>query len=120
MALRIGISEFDFWEMTIGEVVRAEEAYEWNQKERQKEKAIFSYKLADMIGLSVARLLGEKDAFPKSVESAYPNLFNDNVPNEKLENKEKAKDKPTMDKSAINFLQFATNFNARKNKLEEV
>ena len=51
-----------------------------------------------MIGLSVARLLGEKDAFPKSVESAYPNLFNDDVPNKKLENKEKAKDKLKEDK----------------------
>jgi len=72
--LDIGICEKDFWEMTFGEVSRAVDSFMRTHKLKQKENAVNSYILANMIGVSVGIRLSGKGQFPK-IEKFYPNLF---------------------------------------------
>ena len=69
-AINLGLDEFKFWEMTVAEVSRWEEGAMW----RLKSKAQFDYVLADLIGISSARMMSDDVKYP-SLEDAYPNLF---------------------------------------------
>lgn len=73
--LDLGISEDDFWDSTYGEIIRLAKSINNRESNRLKEKAIFDLKLADLIGISVARLLSKETKLP-TLEEAYPNIFN--------------------------------------------
>ena len=70
--LTVGISEWDFWQMTVGEIKRYIAAYNQRRKNEEKQIAYNNYILADLIGASVGRLF--KGTFPGIVE-VYPSLF---------------------------------------------
>jgi hypothetical protein len=89
--------------MTVAEVERYTEGAVW----RMKSKAQFDYMLADMIGVSVARLIGgDKVKYPK-IEEVYPSLFNDDI---------KAEDnvEDRTEASVNNFMEFALQLNAKR------
>lgn len=69
-AINVGLTEFDFWEMTIAEVQRYVDGAVW----RMRTKAQYDYMLADLIGISVSRVMSNEVQFP-SIASVYPNLF---------------------------------------------
>lgn len=104
-ALEYGITEFEFWSMTIAEIERAIEA----KKRAEKRKAAFDYTLADLIGHSVARAYNSANKMPALYE-AYPSLFDREAEEEKIQEK---KD----ELSTLRFKQFANSFNK---KYEEV
>lgn len=68
----MGIPEREFWNMTLGEVIRAMESHNRRERLRAKERAARDYRLAELIGASVSRLFGGK--YP-SIQDAYPGLF---------------------------------------------
>lgn len=106
-ALDIGISEKEYWDMTVAELVRAFDSYKRRQREKAQERASFDYILANLIGRSVSRLYSEENRYP-DIGEVYPSLFD----NTQIEDKKKAR----QDKiSAIRFRQFA-DFHNKKMK----
>lgn len=104
-AINVGLSETDFWEMTKAEIDRYLEGAVW----RLKMRAQFDYKLADLIGVSVARLIDSNVSFP-GIHEVYPIMEEDVI--EAEQEKEAAK----MESSINNFLAFANRHNAKMNK----
>lgn len=108
-ALDLGISEWDYWSMTLGEVLRAIESKKRMYKLQAQEKASYDYILADMIGRSIARLYSSSAKMP-SIDEMYPTLFD----SEEIQAKRQEK---LAELSALRFRQFVASHN---NKLKEV
>lgn len=81
VALQVGISAYGYWEMTYGEIIDTINAFKENERLRIREKASFEHQLANLIGLSVARIM-DKDAEYPSLKKAFPNIFDDLIENE--------------------------------------
>lgn len=109
-ALDLGISEFDFWNMTIGELNRATSSRIRVQKTRNQERALYDYILGDLIGRSMARLQSSSATYPKIYE-VYPSLFD----KEEYEDRQQER---IMEQSALKFKQFAESFNKQLKKKE--
>ena len=110
-ALDIGLSEFDFWDMTVGEIVRKIESYNRCFMAKSKEKATYDYIQATLIVKGVSICLGSKEKFP-SIQEAYGELFNDEI--EKQREMAEAKQ---AELSILRFKQFAQTYNKNfKNK----
>lgn len=69
--MSIGMREEDFYNSTLSQVTRYVEAYNKQQENQLQEKAYFDYQLANLIGMSVARLLSKEAKYP-TFEKAYP------------------------------------------------
>ena len=109
-ALDYGISEHDFWNMTIAELTRAIASKKRIQKQQAQEKASFDYILADLIGRSISRLYSSSATVPEIAE-VYPSLFDSKeIEEEKQEKRDEL--------SILRFKQFAQTFN--KNFEKEV
>lgn len=104
-ALDAGISEFDFWQMTISEFERLLKSKKRIQEAKEKERAVFDYILADMIGRSVARVHSSANKMPE-ISDAYPWLF------ESEEIQEKRQEKKD-ELSAMRFKLFALSHNKK-------
>ena len=112
VALDTGLREFDFWEMTIGEITRHIASYNRTFRQREKERATYDYILASLIVRGVSITLGAKDNFP-TMQEVYGGVFDEEYKahKEKLEEKEKVL-------SVLRFKQFAQSYNEKyKNKV---
>lgn len=88
--------------MTVGEIERYSEGAVW----RMKSEAQFNYILADLIGISVARLMSKEVKYP-DIKEVYPSLFNNDIKVEdEVEDRTEA--------SVNNFMEFALKLNAKK------
>jgi hypothetical protein len=96
-----GISEREFYSMTIAEIERAITAH----KEMEKRKATFDYVLADLIGRSVARIYNSENKLPTLAE-AYPTLF-------ETQEDDEARQRAQGELTALKFIQFAETFNKK-------
>lgn len=76
-AVEAGIEVDKYWHLTIVEINVAVAAY----KKRLATKAAMDYKLADLIGSSVSRLLNKGAKFP-TIYEAYPGLIEPERPKE--------------------------------------
>ncbi len=104
-ALDYGITEYDFWNMTIVEIERAINSKRRVKKIEAKEKARFDYILADLIGKSVSRIYNSSNKIPE-INEVYPSLF----ASQEVEEQRAAK----MDElSALRFRQFANAHNKK-------
>lgn len=114
-ALDSGISEFDFWNMTLAELTRLIDSKRRVQKREAQEKASCDYILADMIGRSIARMTSSSNKFPH-ISQFYPNLFDTEEMEQKIQEK---KD----ELSVLRFKQFTQSFNKKfkevGNKIDE-
>lgn len=109
-ALDIGISEHDFWDMTLAELNRLTNSKIRQHKVEAKERATFDYIHAQLIGRAFAANMSSEATFP-TIEDAYPSLFLDQ---EKIQKKHEQQ----QSLSALRFIQFAESFN-RKFDTEE-
>lgn len=96
-----GLSENDFWSMSIAEVNRFVES----AKRKEQRKAEFDYVLADLIGRSVARVYNASNKLPTLAE-AYPTLFSREEEQEEIQNR---KDEISI----IRFRQFVDSHNKK-------
>lgn len=96
--------------MTIAELERAIDSKKRRKKDEARDKAMFDYLLANLIGQSVARIYSSSSHYP-GIEEAYPMFFDSEEIQEK---KQQKKD----ELSALRFKQFATSFNSKYNKEE--
>lgn len=105
-----GLTEFDYWNMTLAEVIRAIESRKRQMKLEDQEKAAFDYILADLVGRSVARLYSSSAKLPQ-INEVYPTLFDSNeIEAQKQEKK--------TELSILRFKQFAQTYNKRFNNKE--
>lgn len=104
-ALDTGLSENEFWDMTLAEIVRYAESQNRRKQQEYKERAIFDYNLANLIGVSISRLYSKSNKYP-SIQEAYPTLFN-------VEEDEEAKQNQITERSVTNFKKFAESFNKK-------
>lgn len=91
--------------MTPGEVKRYNEGAMW----RMKSRAQFDYMLADLIGISSARIMSNEVKFP-TLEEAYPGLF-EKTP---AEIKELEEEQKRITDSTNRFMEFAMKHNSKK------
>ena len=75
-ALQVGVGTIEYWSMTYGEIKGTIDAYRTNEKRRIREVAVFNHIQANLIGLSVARLMNDKAKYP-TLREAYPLIFAD-------------------------------------------
>lgn len=107
-ALDYGISEAEFWDMTIAELNRAVESRKRMMKLEAQERASFDYILADLIGRSVARLHSSANQMPQ-ISDIYPTIFDS-------AEMEAQRQKKRDELSALRFKQFTQSFNSKFNK----
>ena len=110
-ALDIGITEFDFWNMTIAEIDRLTESKIRQQQIQAKEKASFDYILASLIGRAFATSMSKDAEFPEIYE-VYPTIFHEEN-KERISKKEREKQEILSELSALRFKQFAQSYNKR-------
>lgn len=103
--INFGLEESKFWDMTVAEIQRFVDGAMW----RYKQKASLDYALANLIGISNARLLSQDVDYP-SLENAYPSLFADEI--EAAEADRKAEE-AAVQKSTNRFLEFAKKHNTK-------
>lgn len=95
--------------MTVAEIQRYMEGAVW----RMRSQAQFDYTLANLVGISCARIMSNGVQMPP-IEEAYPNLFEEEKAEEVIEDKR-------MEDSKNRFLEFALRHNARMKKgVEEI
>lgn len=104
-ALDFGITEFEFWEMTLAELERAIESKRRVKKIETQEKASFDYILADLIGRSVGRIYSSATKIPE-ISEVYPSLFDSKDIEEK-------KQEQKAELSVLRFKQFANSYNKK-------
>ena len=102
-ALDYGITELDYWEMTVGEVQRAIESKIRVERVKAQEKAGYDYILADLIGRSIARNYSSSAKMP-TLSEAYPTLFDAQEEQAKREARQ-------AEISAMRFRAFASAYN---------
>ena len=108
-ALDAGITEEQFWGMSIAELVRAVKSVQRVKKFEAQQKASFDYTLAQAIGRACGIAFGSiKSEFP-DISGLYPTLF------DSAEVKQK-KQEQKAELSALRFKQFAESFNQRFHK----
>lgn len=91
--------------MTIAELERAFQSKRRIQEAKEKERAIYDYELANLIGRSLARLQSSVNTMP-DISEAYPWLFDSQEIQEK---KQEKKD----ELSALRFKLFAQSHNKK-------
>ena len=96
--------------MTIAEITRMAKSKQRTTITASKERALFDYLLADLIGKSVSRIYSNSAKMPELYE-VYPSLFEQ----EDIEEK-KQEQRDTL--SALRFKQFAQSYNKRFKKEE--
>lgn len=104
-ALDWGISEDQFWSMTIGELDRFVDSRQRQEIHRAKERATFDHTLAMLIGRAMSS--SEENPFP-DLYDVYPDLFR-----EEAVKKAEADAELRTQLSAIRFMQFANSFNSK-------
>lgn len=110
-ALDLDISEYDFWMMTPGELMRKFESKQRVIERERQEKATYDYILGDLIGRSISRVYSSSAKYPPVYE-AYPHIF-------EKEEIEEAQQNRTMELSAQRFMAFAESFNKKLAEKED-
>lgn len=101
----MGLTEAQFWDMSIAELDRYFQSRKRVQLEQAKEKAYFDYILADLIGRSVSRVYSNKATMPEIYE-VYPTFFDGKEAQEQKQEK-------LAELSALRFKQYANFHNKR-------
>lgn len=101
----MGITEADFWEMTLAELKRAIDSKKRVKIREDKERASFDYILANLIGKSISRIYSSSNNMP-DISEVYPSLFDSKEIQE-------ARFEKQQELSALRFRQFAQAFNKK-------
>lgn len=108
-ALDIGISEFDFWNMTFAEINRLSESKKRVKLNKLKEKAVFDYNQACLIGRAMAMSFNKNASMP-DLYKAYPSIFTDGTDKQ---------DSKQDELFALRFKLFANDYNKRYKEVKQ-
>lgn len=101
----MGITEKEFWEMTLAELERALDSKRRVYKQQCQDRAFFDYKLADLVGRSISRNYHSANKMP-DIYDYYPNIFD-------RETVEDQRAEQQAELSALRFRLFTQSFNKR-------
>lgn len=87
-ALIAGLDYERYWEYTYGEIIGYIKAYNKRKQDDMKTQATFCHAQANLIGMSVARLMDDKSKYPSLYES-FPGLFKEEAAREEELRKER-------------------------------
>lgn len=87
-AMKAGVSYADFWDLTYGEIMLHIKVHNEVKVDELKAQAAQQHSLANLIGMSVARLMDKEAKFPTLYE-CYPELFAEEAKKEQEEMAEK-------------------------------
>lgn len=105
-ALDYGITEEQFWNMTLAELERAVASKRRIKKIEAREKAQYDHILGQLIGVACGKAFGSiKKEYP-SLSDTYPSLFTEEEILKKKQERE-------AELRALKFKQFAESFNSR-------
>lgn len=104
--MSVGMREEDFYSSTISHVTRYVNAYQKQQENQLQEKAFMDYQLANLIGLSVARLMSKSTKYPP-FEKAYPFI--------KVNDKKEVNQEWEMELQRIKLMEWAEQMNKKLN-----
>lgn len=104
----MGITESDFWNMTLAELERALDSKRRVIKQQYQDRAFFDYKLADLIGRSVGRNYHSSTKMPE-IYDFYPSIFD-------KEEIERQRAEQLAELSALRFKLFTNSYNKRFNQ----
>lgn len=105
----MGLTESDFWNMTLAEFDRYVDSKRRLKEQELQEKAYFDWVLGDLIGRSVARVYSEKAKYP-DICDAYPAIY-------KKEEVERKRQEEQTRLSALRLQEFAEAFKKRKEEV---
>jgi hypothetical protein len=74
IAMKCGISIWEYWELTYGEIALVIENHNEMEMQRVREQATMNYIHAHLVSLSVARLMDKNAKYPP-IHEVYSNLF---------------------------------------------
>jgi fructose-1,6-bisphosphatase len=103
VCINYGIDEERYWLNTLAENMRFEDGYMW----RLQSKAQFDYALANLIGVSCARIMSKDIEMPK-IEDVYDGIFE----KEEEEVVEEQQQEIATQNSINRFMEFALKHNA--------
>ena len=91
--MSIGMTEKDFYSSTFKQVTRYVKAHNEKEKRELEESAYFNWQLANLVGISVARLMSKEVKYPE-LKEAFPFIdakpsIDDKVNNDELTSEEK-------------------------------
>lgn len=101
----MGLTEEEFWNMTIAELTRAITSRKRVMIAEARQKANFDYILADLVGRSIGRIYSSSTNIP-DIATVYPSLF-------ASEEVEEARAAKKAELSALRFKQFADSYNKK-------
>lgn len=99
-----GLTENEFWSMSLDEVIRFMQSYSRKKSIQQKEVLTYLHTLADLAGISMVRFHKQGFEFP-SREKVWPDIFIDDAYKERVKRD-----------SAQRFLAFAHAYNLKHAK----
>lgn len=97
--------------MTVAEIQRYMDGAIW----RLKSQAQFDYSLANLIGVSVARVMSNEVSFPP-IEDVYPDLFEEEIKERRRQKEEEI----IVQNSVNNFMAFAMKHNSKRKESENL
>jgi hypothetical protein len=109
VCINYGMDEEKYWNNTLAENMRFEDGYKW----RLQSKAQFDYALANLIGVSCARMMSKDVEYP-AIEDVYDGIFE----KKKEEITEEQKQETATQDSVNRFMEFALKHNAMMRKEE--
>lgn len=110
-ALKSGIKESEFWDMTIAEIERQAEANNWRLEQDRKERAELVYMAPQLIGLQIARIFAKNPPEYPQIYDVFPHLFEEEIV-------EETKQQQRVNASYANFMKFAQHYNKIKKEVK--
>lgn len=114
-----GLTEEQFYHLTIGEIRRLAESYYLNQRERLKEQAEMDYIQARVIASNISSILSDKNK-PPLLEEVYGHLFTEDEIEKMKTSREEQRQERTRQELEANMLSWVEMMNAKiKNQTED-
>ena len=114
-----GLTEEQFYHLTIGEIRRLAESYYLNQRERLKEQAEMDYIQARVIASNVSSILSDKNK-PPLLEEVYGHLFTEDEIEKMKTSREEQRQERTRQELEANMLSWVEMMNTKiKNQTED-
>lgn len=112
VCINYGMDEEKYWNNTLAENLRFEDGYLW----RLQSKAQFDYALANLIGVSCARMMSKDVEFPK-IEDVYDGIFKKKPNTEEQQKMTEEQEQEIATQNSVNrFMEFALKHNSKMRK----
>lgn len=114
-SIQFGLTEKQFYSMTLAEVIRFSESIEPQRIRQLKEQALMDYTHAELIALNVGCLLSKKAKVPM-MEDVYAHLYTDDELQKMKASREEHKQQQATQTMKFGMLAWVEAMNAKNNR----